>query len=237
MVAGLVAIIVMLPIALNRTAPVSSPAGGAEATTSVSPGTSSAPSTSSAAAVRILAIGDSYTGGSPQEEQIEAGWPTLLEQRMPELEIDVAATEDAGYVTTAGEQTLSELVADADLTGVDVVILFGSRFDAPGIADQVGTTARDVFAAIRQEAPEATLLVIGPAWPDAVPPAGVRNNRDVIEAAAQAASVPFVDPLRQGWLSRAPDAIGEDGIHLTDAGHTLLADRIQPIVQQALEAP
>ena len=236
MVAGLIAIIAMLPSALNRTAPTPSPTGETGATTSASPEISSAPPTGSAAAVRILAVGDSYTGGSPEEEQVRGGWPTLLEERMPGLDVEVAATGDAGYVTTAGEPTLLDLAAGTDLTDVDLVILFGSRFDAPGIADRVGAAAREAFAAIGEAAPEATLLVIGPAWPGAAPPAGVRNNRDVIRAAAEATSASFVDPLSEEWLTGIPDVVGADEIHLTDAGHTVLADRIQPIVQQAIEA-
>ncbi len=248
MVAGLVAIIVLLPIALNRTAPTSSPSdeqrrapadatssAPADATSSAPAETSGAPRNDGAGATRILVIGDSYTGGSPEGGQGEAGWPALLEQRMPDVDVEVAATGDAGYVTTAGDQTLPELVAEADVTDVDLVVLFGSRFDAAGIADRVGAAAGEAIASIRDQAPDAPLVVIGPAWPDAAPPAGVRNNRDVIRAAAEAASVPFVDPLREEWFADGRGLIGADGVHPTDEGHVRLADRIQPVVQDALE--
>ncbi len=64
----------------------------------------------------------------------------------------------------------------------------------------------------------------------------MRNNRDVIRAAAEAASVPFIDPLRQGWFADGSDLIGADGVHPTDEGHEHLADRIQPVVEEALDA-
>jgi hypothetical protein len=125
MVVGLVSIIVMLPIALNRTAPTSSPSDGqqgapADVTGSAPVETSGVTPTGGAGATRILVIADSYTGGSPEGGQGEVGWPALLEQRMPDTEVDVAATGDAGYVTTPGDQTLSDLVARADLTDVDL---------------------------------------------------------------------------------------------------------------------
>jgi lysophospholipase L1-like esterase len=151
------------------------------------------------------------------------------------MEVEVAATGDAGDVTTAGEPTLPDLVAEGDLTEADLVVMFGSRFDAAGIADRVGVAAQQAISSIRDRAPDATLVVIGPAWPGAPPPAGVRNNRDVIRAAAEAASVPFVDPLREGWLTDARGLVGGDGVHPTDEGRVHLADRIQPIVEEALE--
>jgi lysophospholipase L1-like esterase len=240
MVVGLVSIIIMLPIALNRTAPTSSPSdeqqgAPADATRSASEETSGATRTGRSGATRILVIGDSYTGGSPEEGQGEAGWPALLEQRMPDTQVEVVATGDAGYVTTAGAPTLSDVVAGADPTDVDLVILFGSRFDAAGIADRVGAAAREAISSISDRAPDATLVVIGPAWTDAAPPAGVRNNRDVIRAAAEAASVSFVDPLNEGWLTGARGLVDADGVHPTDEGHVHLADRIQPVVQETLD--
>ena len=151
------------------------------------------------------------------------------------MEVEVAATGDAGDVTTAGEPTLPDLVAEADLTEADLVVLFGSRFDAAGIADRVGGAAQQAISSIRDRAPDATLVVIGPAWPGAAPPAGVRNNRDVLRAAAEAASVPFADPLRGEWFADGRGLIGADGVHPTDEGHVRLADRIQPVVEEALE--
>jgi len=240
MVVGLVAIVVLLPIALSRTAPAFSSSDGqrggpAEVTGSAPAEVPGVPRTSDAGATRILVIGDSWTGGTSGVGRGEAGWPALLGRRMPDVEVETAATGDAGYVTTAGDQTLPDLVAGADLADVDLVVLFGSRFDAAGVADQVDVAVREVIASIRDQAPDAGLVVIGPAWPDAAVPAGVRNNRDVIRAAAQAASVRFVDPLREEWFADGRGLIGADGVHPTDQGHVRLADRIQPIVREALD--
>jgi hypothetical protein len=157
MVAGLVAIIVMLPIALNRSAPASSTSNGVSATPSSAAETTGSPPSSPAETseatptdgadpTRILVIGDSYTGGSPDGGQDGVGWPDLIQQRVPGVEVQVAATGDAGYVTTSGDPTLSDLVAEADVTDVDLVILFGSRFDAAGISDRVGEAARGAIA-------------------------------------------------------------------------------------------
>ncbi|MGY1671010.1 SGNH/GDSL hydrolase family protein [Geodermatophilus sp. SYSU D00710] len=240
MVTALVAIVVMLSIAANRTGPRSSDAGGDRTPRPSSPAevtesTELSESPESSGVARILVIGDSDTRGTEEGGQDDAGWPSLLERGTPNTEIQVLATEDAGYVTTTGDPTLADLVRDADLTDVDMVIISGSRYDAAGIADRVSAAAQQVVDSLRSRAPEATLLIIGPAWPGTDPPAGIRNNRDVVRAAAEAADVTFVDPLTEGWLTDAPDLVGADGVHLTDEGHAYLADRVQPLLEEAIE--
>ncbi|MGY1609586.1 SGNH/GDSL hydrolase family protein [Geodermatophilus sp. SYSU D00700] len=236
MVAGLVTIVVLLPIALDRAAPASSatgaPATAGESGSSPTPTASAAPSAEPADSARVVVIGDSDTGGAAGE----VAWPALLDERLPDAEIESVTTGDSGYVsTTAQESTLTDLVAEADLSDVDLVVLFGSRFDASGISDQVSAAAEESIATVRDEAPDAALVVIGPVWPGGDPPAGVRNNRDVVRAAAEAASVPFVDPLTEGWLAEDAGSVGEDDVHLTDEGQAALAGLVQPVVEGALD--
>ncbi len=246
MAASLVAIIVMLPFALNREPPDSdssvqpgSERSSAPATTS----TTRSPSSESGAAqpsgdgetAEVLVIGDVDTAGF---EETSVGWPAVLEERLPDVEMTVATTGDAGYVTTgtAADATFLELVEAADLTDVDVVVLFGSRFDAAGIADEVNLAVGTAIGAIAEQAPDAALVVIGPPWPGAAAPAGVRNNRDVIQNAAGVAAAVFVDPIADGWFTDVLALLGPDGEHLTEAADTYLADRIEPLVRQALRA-
>ena len=46
----------------------------------------------------------------------------------------------------------------------------------------------------------------------------------------------FVDPIADGWLADTPELVGPDGEHLTAAADTYLADRIEPVIRQALAA-
>ncbi len=183
-------------------------------------------------ATRVVVIGDSDTGGAGAA----AAWPSLVEQRVPDTEVDAVTTGDSGYVsTTAGESTLADLVSGADLAEADLVVLFGSRFDASGISDQVSAAAEAAIAGVRGRAPGAAVLVIGPVWPDGAPPAGVRNNRDVVRAAADAAGATFVDPLSEGWLAEGTGLVDADDVHLTDRGQVVLADLIGPVIAAELE--
>ena len=243
MAVSLVAIIVMLPFALNRSVPESDGTvrttperSGSPSTGSITAATSTAGTSSSAAddTSQVLVIGDVDTAGFAAGGE---GWPAVVEERLEGVEVTVATTGDAGYVTTeAAAPTFPELVESADLTGVDVVVIFGSRFDAAGISDEVNFAAGTVIGAIEEEAPDAVLVVIGPAWPEPVAPAGVRNNRDVIRGAAQVVGAVFVDPITAGWLTDAPGLVGPDGEHLTAAADTYLADRIEPLIRSALGA-
>jgi hypothetical protein len=146
----------------------------------------------------------------------------------------VAAEQGAGYVATgAGGLTFGELAGTLDLAGADVVVVLGSRDDGPGIADQVAEAGGALFADIAEQAPDARLVVIGPIWPEASPPAGARNNRDVLRDAAEAAGATFVDPLEEAWFVDEPDLLGADGVYPSDGGHEYLADLVEAAVQGA----
>ncbi|SEP22666.1 SGNH/GDSL hydrolase family protein [Trujillonella endophytica] len=239
MAVGLAAILVMLPFALDRESPEADPSTRAALPTTA-PATQSGSAATSAEprdgdAPRVLVVGDVDTAGFAAGS---VGWPAVLERRLPDAEFTVATTGDAGYVTigTEDDATIPDLVAAADLSEVDVVLIFDSRFDAAGIADRVEFAIGVTIGAIAEQAPGAELVVVGPPWPDDAPPAGVRNNRNVLRLAAETAGVTFVDPIAEGWLADAPQLVGPDGEHLTAEADAYLADRFEPLLRQALAA-
>lgn len=184
---------------------------------------------------RVVVVGDAFTTSSVQGAVAPSAWPPLLQERLDDASVEVSAADGAGYATpNVLGRTIGNLAADAPTEGADVVVVFAGRADGAGIADQVSIGASEVFAQIRAEAPEAALVVIGPAWPAAEVPAGVRNNRGVIQQAAVAAGATFVDPLEAGWFVDQPDLIAADGIHPTEQGQQYLADLIEPVVRDAI---
>ncbi len=240
-VVGAVTVAVLLPIALSRTAPADTGRTGTPATTSAAatsasggdPTASSAPRTSAdattpaAAAARVVVIGDGDSAG-------ESAWPVLLDDELDDLEIEVAAEAGAGYTTAGADgRTLPELAGQVDVTGADVVVVFGSRNDPAGIADDVARAARSLFGRISDEAPDAELLVIGPPWFTRPVPAGVRNNRDVLREAAELVGASFVDPLEEGWFADRSDLLTDAG-NPSRAGQVYLAGLIEPEVRDLL---
>ncbi|RZU34096.1 SGNH/GDSL hydrolase family protein [Blastococcus saxobsidens] len=184
---------------------------------------------------RVVVIGDGYTAGTAQGREDPGAWPALLDRRSDDVTVEVSAADGAGFVTTnVFGRTIGSLAAAAPMAGADVVVVFAGRADGPDVAGEVGTAARDVLAQARAAAPDAGIVVIGPAWPGAEVPAEVTANRDAIAGAAAEAGVRFVDPLAEGWFGEEGGLIAADGVHPTPAGHRYLADLIEPIVRDTL---
>ncbi|HEX3545697.1 MAG TPA: SGNH/GDSL hydrolase family protein, partial [Mycobacterium sp.] len=51
---------------------------------------------------------------------------------------------------------------------------------------------------------------------------------------AGVAGAVFIDPIAAGWFVGRPGLIGADGVHPTDAGHALMAEKIAPLIDAQL---
>jgi hypothetical protein len=91
------------------------------------------------------------------------------------------------------------------------------------------------FAAARAASPEATVLVIGPAWPDANPPGYIVTDGDAVAAAAGRSGAAFGDPLADVWFAGADAAlIDPDAVRRTAERHRYLADLMGPVIECVL---
>lgn len=196
-----------------------------------------------AAQMRILAIGDSYTGGSDEGGVGPAGWPSLIGNDLAaqgyQPEVVTLAAGGSGYVAVGPSgKTLVDLANEAvGAEPYDVVIFFGSRNDTAAAAE-VQAAATAAFTAVRAAWPETQLLVIGPPWVDANPPANIVDASLGVEDAATAVGAVWVDPLADGWFTGEFEAlIGSDNVHPTDEGHRYMAGLIRPELEAALPAP
>lgn len=216
-------------------APAPEPAGSSPATP-VTAG-SAVPSSEEAAETPVLVVyGDGYAAGNELGGLGAAGWPALVAQRTG-MTLQLHAVSQAGYASigTTGE-SYPALVDATPPTAADVTILFGSRNDADESLATVETNAARTMSLARQAAPDAVLVVVGPAWDDADVPAEALAVRDVVRAAADAVGAVFVDPLSDGWFYAMQGGIAVDGISPTDAGHVYMADLLVPVVTEALAA-
>ncbi|MEO6827702.1 MAG: SGNH/GDSL hydrolase family protein [Microbacteriaceae bacterium] len=182
----------------------------------------------------ISFVGNSFVGGSSMDSGATFRWPSIVAREVGAA-AQIITAGSSGYVTP-GElmQTYPELAKRISPSARAVVFL-GSDDDANRSFDEIRAGALDAFATARARAPEARLLVIATFWVDDDPPAGILNSRDAVRAAAAQAGVAFVDPIADGWLVNDPAiTIGSDGLHPTDAGHSELAARIEPLLAQLL---
>ena len=96
-------------------------------------------------------------------------------------------------------------------------------------------SATRVFAAARDAAPHATLLIVGPLWHSGPPPADLLAERDTVRRAATIVKAPFVDPIKHHWLpAKRRDVLLPDHVHPTAAGQAVLAAKFEKLLRQTL---
>jgi lysophospholipase L1-like esterase len=187
----------------------------------------------------IAIVSDSYTtgtneGGLGPRNWTARAWQTLARQGTP-ITADVQAEGGAGYGTRGNEGSVFEDLTSRAVTKDDkLVVFFGSRNDQGVDPARLSILAYGTFQLARSIAPKARILVIGPPWPTADPPDDVLKIRDALNYEAGVAGAVFIDPIAAGWFVGRPGLIGADGVHPTDAGHALMAEKIAPLIDAQL---
>ena len=187
------------------------------------------PSAAEATQSSLLAVyGDGYAAGNELGGLGSAGWPALLAERTG-AELALHAAPRAGYlaVGTTGQNFL-DLVRAAPVPDAAVTLVVGSRNDMNQDVTRIRQNAAERGSSIRSQAPDTTVVIVGPVWPDGNAPASVLAVRDAVRDAAVAAGVTFVDPLVEGWFTGDVGLIAGDGVSPTDAGHAYLAGVLEP---------
>jgi lysophospholipase L1-like esterase len=114
----------------------------------------------------------------------------------------------------------------------DLVIVSGGHNDREHSPASVALAARKLLRTIRETWSGSRLLLVGPMW-GGDPTQTVEGIRDALAGVASEQHIPFVDPLRERWITgdrvqgtgNAPNYILQDGIHPTTAGAHYIAGR------------
>ena len=192
---------------------------------------------------RIAVIGDSYTDGSPQGGSAEKGWARLVTEDLRARGFDVVTVSHAegasGYLNHGSKtgSVFGDKVATTVRSGDRLVVFFGSRNDSGGTPSEYARATCDALRSAQLAAPSARLLVVGPPWVNGNPPDYILRDRDILKERASDLGAYFLDPVDDRWFADRPDLIGTDGVHPTDAGHRLMADKILPAMTQLLTPP
>lgn len=188
----------------------------------------------------VAVIGDSYTAGTEQGGARGSGWPAITERELRAqgwpVVFRVAAQNGAGYAAGSGNGTRFTNLVPQAVQGAKLVVLFGSRNDGkvpsgPEVPDAIRAT----LAQVKDLAPGADVLVIGPPWVTGPPTTRILEIRDALRTEALAAGATFVDPIEQGWFVDRMNLIGTDGVHPTQEGHAYLAEKIEPLIADELD--
>jgi hypothetical protein len=236
MVMGLIATVVMIPQALDRS---ESPLGRAAETRPATSETPRLPVLDDPAS--ILVVGDGYTSGSADGGNGPAKWTAVVTRQLAAagspVEMTVSAALGSGYVQRGvGGLAFDDLVPRPSSVPFDVVIFFGSESDvAP--ADEVQSAAAETYRRVRETWPQAQLLVVGPAGRGGSAPVSLAEVSAGVERAAHAAGAIFVDPLAEGWFTADEGHfIGSAEGCPTDDGHLAIAALIESRLLAVLDA-
>ena len=172
---------------------------------------------------RVVVASDSFGEGTGASGG--RGFVELLPHLVAADDIRQGAAGGSGYVVNGpGDHVkLADRMA-ADVTGhnPDIVVCalgYNDSSQTPGV---VATAARAAWTAIRNAG--AQILIIGP-W-DARNTAEDRAIDDALAAAAATDGLPYVSPIREGWLKANLSLLIADEAHPNDAGHAIIAGRI-----------
>ncbi|SSC24193.1 SGNH hydrolase-type esterase, partial [Klenkia terrae] len=189
-----------------------------------------------------LFIGDSYTAGAGASSPAQA-W-SCRAAALLDWTCNLDAQGGTGFVADGRSNTPSfsplpdRLQSSAQRYLADVVVIDAGRNDRATPAEDVVAVAAAYLAEVRARWPEATLVVVLPAYLTQGPdPAD--SWQQTVDAGFRDLAVDLgglvIDPVGERWVedAAAQRLLDPDGIHPDDAGHALLAERFVADVRQA----
>ena len=194
---------------------------------------------------RVLFIGDSYTEGTGAQSPL-TGY-AFTTARALGWDIHVDGQGGTGYVNpgpqqNGARQTITTRAGIVDTPPYDYIVVAAGINDTSYPLDAVRAAAAESYARIRQVAPKATLIVVGPWWPTGAPVPEVVALNAAIREEAKGADAIFVDPIRDRWITgsistgrgNAPEYISKDGTHPSQAGHDYLGERLAKAIASTI---
>jgi lysophospholipase L1-like esterase len=175
-------------------------------------------------------LGDSYTQGWGASEPSRR-WSALVAAESGWVEVN-QGQGGTGIVSTSGLggcglvycPTYLERVPDVLAVRPDIVVIAGGQNDLADLAadpDAVRAALEETYIAIRQGLPEARIIAVGPSLAQPGNPLIEELDEWVRSTAAQVGAeyVSLLDVIE-------PAMVTADGVHVGDAGHRAIADRV-----------
>jgi lysophospholipase L1-like esterase len=188
----------------------------------------------------VVVLGDSYAGGSSMDSGPAYRWPALLAERN-NFNVRVQAVGGSGFTVDGPGKPGTSIPDQAQHVTrygtPDVVVIMAARNDIHQSAtSKVGPAVTATLATIHRAAPKAKVLLIGPVWAGEVTPFLYRVFATNEWRADRAAGGAYIDGSTQpgSWFAGHPEMIGTDHVHPNNAGHALMADKINPALRVAL---
>lgn len=227
-------------VSLVPTVPPATPAPSASATPTASSAPTDSPTAPTGPDVAVF-LGDSYTQGWGASEPI-VKWSTLVAHDAGWVEVN-QGQGGTGYVTTAGVASCGQdycpaypdRVADIVAAAPEIVVIAGGQNDRWALATDpalVQAAVDRTFNLLRQGLPNARLIAVGPST--AEPATALITELDGwVRAAADRVDAEYVSLLDPVVIQS--DMVAADMVHVNDAGHRAIADRVLATVLSRAE--
>lgn len=183
----------------------------------------------------IAIIGDGFSVGSKGSGGDPDAWPSLIRPLLHRqghvVQASTSAASSYGYIPRGPEgRKFHDIAPRVVGKNTDVVVLFGAARDKTMLPDgaRLASLVSLTMQRVQDLAPNARLLVIGPAVMGPQPPNDILQVRDIVREQAQAHRATFVDPLAEGWFTS--QELANDKGRPNAAGQILLAEKIAPLI-------
>ena len=196
------------------------------------------PPTIAAGDTAAVFLGDSYTQGWGASEP-DRRWSALVAHDAGWVEVN-QGQGGTGFVATSGLggcglvycPTYLERVPDVIAVHPDVVVIAGGQNDLTALAadpDAVRAAVDATYDQVRDGLPQARIVAVGPSTAQPGNALIVELDGWVRAAAARVGAeyLSLIDPPVIDQESVAPD-----GVHVTDAGHRAIAERVLAGIRQ-----
>lgn len=178
---------------------------------------------------RVAFIGDSWTFGVGATAL--RGYAVLTGEQL-HWDYWVLGVGGSGYTLRGDGATYDERVQRAVETHPDVIVVDGSLNERASTPEALSAAADQTFADLRAAAgPHTRILVVGAPYNPGTPNASIDWINADIQSAAQSHGLMFVNPAAEDWVDPHDPTLWADPIHPNDAGHQLMADRLEPILR------
>lgn len=180
----------------------------------------------------VAVIGDGTTSAAASGVTSAERWSTVLATSLDGT-VDTDASGDMGYAAKGSSGGTFVTAAAKVPSNADVVVFFGGAADSNVSTLSLAKAATDAFSTASEQAPDAKVIVVGPAVADGVSIADLTTLRNTLRSSAGIAKATWIDPIDKDWLSTAKQAGKPTG--LTVADEKTLAAKMETAVKAALK--
>ena len=174
----------------------------------------------------VAFYGDSYTRGTGASSS-ERRWSTIIAEDRGWYEFN-PSVDGLGFVNNRGfGDDLVDRIVEHDPSPDLVIVTMGlnDNFSMPAGADDIETAIDADLQRLRDELPDARLVVVEPFWYTDERPDSVETIIEWVESGADRVGADHIAGASR-WLEGHPEWMSIDGIHPNDEGYAEIARRM-----------